>query len=129
MNEKPKLLIVEDDRSLRDLLRRMLEMEKWTVDDAENGVAAMEKIRMRVPSVILLDLMMPVMDGFQVLAELHKQEDWRKIPVVVITAMDLTQADRAKLKQQTEKIFEKGTRLQQELLREVRACLDHYRAS
>jgi signal transduction histidine kinase/ligand-binding sensor domain-containing protein/CheY-like chemotaxis protein len=122
-----RVLIVEDDRSLRDLLRRMLETEKWTVDDAENGVAAMEKIQARVPSVILLDLMMPVMDGFQVLAELHKHDDWRKIPVVVITAMDLTQADRARLKQQTEKIFEKGTRLQQELLREVRTCLDQYR--
>jgi CheY-like chemotaxis protein len=123
-----RVLIVEDDRSLREMLRRMLETEKWTVDDAENGVAALEKIRVQIPSVILLDLLMPVMDGFEVLAELHKREEWRRIPVVVITAMDLSPADRARLKEQTEKIFEKGSRLQQELLREVRIYLDHYRA-
>jgi len=124
-----RVLIVEDDKALRDMLRRMLETEKWIVDDAEHGAAALKKIGMQIPSVILLDLLMPVMDGFEVLAELHKHDEWRKIPVVVITGMDLSQADRARLKQQTEKIFEKGTQLQQELLREVRTCLDHYRAS
>jgi len=122
-----RVLIVEDDKSLRDMLRRMLETEKWIVDDAVHGADALKKIGMQIPSVILLDLLMPVMDGFEVLAELHKHEEWRRIPVVVITGMDLSQADRARLKQHTEKIFEKGTQLQQELLREVRACLDHYR--
>jgi CheY-like chemotaxis protein len=97
-----QVLIVEDDAGLREMLCRMLEMEKWNVAEAENGAVALERIRAKIPSVILLDLMMPVMDGFQVLAELRKREEWRKIPVVVITAMDLSEEHRRRLLGQTE---------------------------
>jgi len=122
-----QVLIVEDDASLRELLRRMLETEKWSVAEAENGAAALEQIRGAIPSVILLDLMMPVMDGFQVLAELQKEERWRRIPVVVITALDLSETDRLRLSNQTERVFEKGAQLQQDLVREIRRYLDHFR--
>src|SRR5438876_6701008 len=121
------VLIVEDDIDLRTMIRRMLEMEHWTVVEAENGVAALQSIQARVPSVILLDLIMPVMDGFQVLAELHKREDWRNIPVVVITAKDLSEADRQRLVGQTEKILGKGSYVREELVREVRNFVDHFR--
>ena len=77
--------------------------------------------------MILLDLIMPVMDGFQVLAELHKREDWRNIPVVVITAKDLSEADRQRLVGQTEKILGKGSYVREELVREVRNFVDHFR--
>ena len=122
------VLIVEDDIDLRTMIRRMLELEQWTVVEAENGVAALQSIQARVPSVILLDLIMPVMDGFQVLAELHKREDWRNIPVVVITAKDLSEADRQRLVGQTEKILGKGSYVREELVREVRNFVDHFRA-
>jgi CheY-like chemotaxis protein len=122
------VLIVEDDVDLRAMIRRMLEMEQWTVVEAENGAAALESIQAKVPAVILLDLIMPVMDGFQVLAELHKREEWRKIPVVVITAKDLSEADRQRLVGQTEKILGKGSYVREELVREVRNFVDHFRA-
>src|SRR5437667_4328218 len=121
------VLIVEDDIDLRTMIRRMLEMEHWTVVEAENGVAALQSIQARVPSVILLDLIMPVMDGFQVLAELHKREDWRNIHVVVITTKDLSEADRQRLVGQTEKILGKGSYVREELVREVRNFVDHFR--
>jgi len=121
------VLIVEDDSDMRTLVRRMLELELWTVVEAENGVAALDSIKARVPAVILLDLIMPVMDGFQVLAELHKREDWRKIPVVVITAKDLSEADLQRLVGQTEKILGKGSYVRDELVREVRNCVDQFR--
>jgi signal transduction histidine kinase/CheY-like chemotaxis protein len=131
LRDKPagQVLIVEDDAALREMLRRMLEMEKWTVAEAENGLAGLERVRAAMPSVILLDLLMPVMDGFQMLVELRKQEEWRQIPVVVITAKDLTQQDRARLTGLTEKVLEKGSYVREELIREVRRCLERFRAA
>ena len=130
LRDKPvgQVLVVEDDAVLRGMLRRTLEMEKWTVTAAENGRVALERVKTGVPSVILLDLLMPVMDGFQFLAELHKREEWRQIPVVVITAKDLSQADRRRLVGQTEKVLEKGAYVREELVREVRKCVERFRS-
>jgi CheY-like chemotaxis protein len=124
-----QVLVVEDDADLRGVLRRTLEMEKWTVAEANNGLEALERIQTRIPSVILLDLLMPVMDGFAVLAELRKRDEWRQIPVVVITAKDLTQEERDRLRGQTEKILEKGSYVRADLLREVRNCVARFRAT
>jgi signal transduction histidine kinase/DNA-binding response OmpR family regulator/protocatechuate 3,4-dioxygenase beta subunit len=122
-----QVLIVEDDANLREMLRRTLEAEKWQVAEAEHGLAALESIRARKPAVILLDLMMPVMDGFELLAELRKSEDWRNIPVVVITAMDLSPEDRRRLAGLTQRILEKGAFVREELAREIRNCLEPFR--
>ena len=73
------MLIVEDDVDTRDLLRRQLEADGWLVAEAENGRAGLEAVSRRVPSLILLDLMMPVMDGCQFAAELRRHEAWRGI--------------------------------------------------
>jgi signal transduction histidine kinase/DNA-binding response OmpR family regulator len=118
-------LVVEDDPQLRTMLRRALEAEGWQVEDAEHGAAAMDRVRARIPGVILLDLLMPVMDGFQVLAELRKNPAWRSIPVVVLTAKDLTEEDRRRLVGQTERVLEKGAFVREELLREVRQWVGH----
>lgn len=123
-----QVLIVDDDPTLRTMLRRTLEMEKWTVAEAENGVVALERIRAGIPSVILLDLLMPVMDGFQLLAELRQRPDWRQIPVVVMTAKDLSEADRSRLRGQTDKVLQKGSYVREELVREVRNCIGRFRA-
>src|SRR6185295_14307437 len=76
------VLVVEDDPAMRELLCRILGNKDWTVAEAENGLAALESITRHQPSMIVLDLKMPVMDGFEMMAELHKHEDWKKIPVL-----------------------------------------------
>jgi CheY-like chemotaxis protein len=68
---------------------------------------ALDEIGARRPDLILLDLMMPVMDGFDFLIELHANADWRNIPVVVLTAKDLTDEDRRVLSGRVEQILEK----------------------
>ncbi len=79
------------------MLRRVLEKEGWRVTEAENGRGGIECLSAEAPGLILLDLMMPVMDGFQFLIELRKVDDWRSIPVIVVTAKDLTDEDRRRL--------------------------------
>jgi GAF domain-containing protein/DNA-binding response OmpR family regulator len=114
------VLVVDDDAEVRQLLRRMLESEGFAVVEAENGRVALERLRGESPSLILLDLMMPEMDGFEFLAELRRHEDWRAIPVVVITARDLSRDDRERLNGHVEKILQKGTYDRDQLLVEVR---------
>ena len=116
-------LVVEDDEATRDLLRRALEAEGWQVAEAEHGRAGLDRLAERTPQLILLDLMMPVMDGFEFVAELHKPEyeAWHNIPVVVVTAKTLTDEDRAQLNGHVLKILSKpySLRSQDELLREI----------
>jgi GAF domain-containing protein/DNA-binding response OmpR family regulator/anti-sigma regulatory factor (Ser/Thr protein kinase) len=114
------VLVVDDDAEVRQLLRRMLESEGFAVVEAENGRVALERLRGESPSLILLDLMMPEMDGFEFVAELRRHEDWRAIPVVVITARDLSRDDRERLNGHVEKILQKGTYDRDQLLVEVR---------
>jgi signal transduction histidine kinase/CheY-like chemotaxis protein len=123
------VLVVEDDAAMREMLGRMLEREEWTVAKAENGLAALESIAHHQPALIILDLKMPVMDGFQMIAELHKHEDWRKIPVVVISAKELTPEDRQLLQGHVKKILQKGDFSREELLREVQQSLKRFLSS
>jgi len=114
------VLIVEDDAEMREVLRRRLEKEGWAVSEAENGRVALERMAENRPELILLDLMMPEMDGFQFLEEVRKQEEWRSIPVVVVTAKELTAEDRLLLSGSVTQILQKGAYSQEELLRKVR---------
>jgi len=114
------VLIVEDDPSTRELLRRQLESEGWQVSEAENGRAALGALEQQRPSLILLDLMMPVMDGCQFAAELRKRDEWNDIPVVVITAKDLTPEDRRSLNGDVQGVLQKGAFGRDDLLREIR---------
>ncbi len=115
-----RVLVVEDDADMREVLRRRLEKEGWAVSEAANGREALERVAESRPELILLDLMMPEMDGFQFLEEVRKQEEWRSIPVVVVTAKDLTPEDRLLLSGSVTQILQKGAYSQAELLREVR---------
>jgi signal transduction histidine kinase/DNA-binding response OmpR family regulator/HAMP domain-containing protein len=121
------VLVVEDDTAMRDLLRRTLEKEGWTVAEATNGRVALELVAANRPELILLDLMLPEMDGFAFVEALRRREAWRSIPVVVITAKDLTPDDRRRLNGYVERILQKGAYGREELLREVShqvaACL------
>jgi len=114
------VLVVEDEPSIRQMVRRVLEKEGWTVREAENGREGLDAVAKSPPSIILLDLMMPVVNGFDFLRELRKHEEWRKIPVVVLTAKDLTVDDRSQLKGNVELVLQKGDYTRERLLEEVR---------
>jgi signal transduction histidine kinase/CheY-like chemotaxis protein len=114
------VLVVEDDPSIREMVRRSLQQEGWAVAEAENGKVALERIAEKKPDLILLDLMMPEMDGFEFVAVLRTNPDWAKIPVVVVTAKDLTPQDRERLDGHVKKIFQKGALSREELAREIR---------
>jgi CheY-like chemotaxis protein len=114
------VLVVDDDPDLRALLRRMLEREGYAVVDADNGRNALEQVRERIPGAILLDLMMPEMDGFEFLEELRRDEAGRVIPVIVVTARDLSAEDHQRLNGSVERILQKGAYHHDALLAEVR---------
>jgi signal transduction histidine kinase/CheY-like chemotaxis protein len=117
------VLLAEDDGTLRQMTRRMLEKEGWTVREAENGKEALELVTLQKPGLILLDLMMPVMDGFEFIKELRRNSDWEDIPVVIITAKVLSGQELSYLKGNVEQILQKGTYSRQDLLREVGGLL------
>ncbi len=114
------VLVAEDDENTREILRHMLQREGWTVAEAENGVVALTRLAERVPNLILLDLMMPEMDGFHFLAEMRQNPAWARIPVVVITAMTLTEAERQQLNGTVERVLQKGAAGHEQLLLDVR---------
>jgi two-component system, NtrC family, sensor kinase len=113
------VLVVEDDADTRDMLQRMLTRENWAVIEATNGRVALERMAESQPELILLDLMMPEMDGFGFLEALRQQDAWRSIPVVVVTAKDLTPEDRQRLNGSVEQILQKGAYSREELLHEI----------
>jgi CheY-like chemotaxis protein len=94
---RTRVLLVEDDQTQRERIRSWLESQQWQISEAENGRVALDRLAADVPDIILLDLMMPEMDGFQLITALQERQAWREIPVIVITSLDLTAADRASL--------------------------------
>ena len=123
------VLVVDDDDTIRAGLRRALHDEGWQVTEAENGRVALSRLAEWRPDVIVVDLMMPEMDGFELLAALRSDGRCREIPVLVLTAKDLTNEDRARLNGGIERILQKRDR--QEMLREVldvlNRCIDRRR--
>jgi signal transduction histidine kinase/CheY-like chemotaxis protein len=121
------VLVVEDDADLRKLMRRMLEQEGWVVEEAENGRVALDRVAENRPELIVLDLMMPEMNGFSFLESLRQHAAWRSIPIVVVTAKDLTAEDLQCLNGYVQYIVQKGPTTREDLLRElgdrIAACL------
>ena len=97
--------------------------------EAENGRVALEQVARHKPELILLDLIMPEMDGFEFLAELRKKEIWQSIPVVVLTSKDLSPGERLQLIGNVERILQKGAYSRDTLLREVRKTVALYTTS
>jgi PAS domain S-box-containing protein len=114
------VLVVEDDEASRSLLKRILEEDGWHVVQAENGEIALRSVAEQIPDLILLDIFMPQMDGFDFAFAVRKNEKWRHIPIVVITAMDLSSEDRARLNGKVNAILTKGAYTREELLEEIR---------
>jgi len=118
-SDSQSILIVEDDEITRDMLRKSLETNEYKVKSAVNGKEALEKVRQSKPGLILLDLMMPEMDGFEFAERLRENKEWLDIPVVVITAKDLTKEDHSRLKGNVEAIMQKGSYSKNDLLSEI----------
>jgi GAF domain-containing protein/CheY-like chemotaxis protein len=114
------VLVVDDDADVRALLRRSLEHEGYAITEAAEGRAALARLAEAPPDLILLDLMMPEMDGFEFLEELRRSPAGREVPVVVITAKDLTPEDRRRLSGSVQRILQKGAVSRDALLDEVR---------
>lgn len=89
--ETPKILIADDEPALRSLLKTNLSFEGFETITASNGEEALRAIREETPDVVLLDVMMPVMDGWQVLEELSKNGN-RKTRVILVTAKASSEA-------------------------------------
>ncbi|RVU42591.1 PAS domain-containing hybrid sensor histidine kinase/response regulator [Lujinxingia sediminis] len=117
--EGASALVVEDEPAIREMISRHLRNAGWRVEAAENGRKALELLDEERPDVVILDLMMPEMDGFEV-AELMRQEPrWRDIPIVVVTAMDLDAAETARLRRSVSRILSKNVRSIEEVMTEV----------
>ena len=115
--------MVEDDPAQRVSVRSVLEPQQWLVTEADNGRAALERLALESPDVILLDLMMPEMDGFQLVTALRERPEWRRIPVIVITALDLTVADRQRLNSAVEGIMMKSSFDPAQIVQSVRRAV------
>ena len=118
-----RILVVDDDPNVVDLVRQLLDTERCTIDWAPNGVAGLERIAQSRPSVILLDLLMPEMDGLTFLDHLQADPVGRTIPVVVLTAASLNAADHGMLRERVRGLIDKQGLDRDALVREVRRVL------
>lgn len=113
------ILVVEDDLTTREMLRSSLEKEEFTVLEACNGREGLDQLGSHRPDLILLDLMMPEMDGFQFTRAVRTHPEWQNIPIVVMTAKDIDAEDRARLDGKVVRILQKGACGREELLAEI----------
>ena len=119
--QAPEVLVVDDDTSLRAMLRKLLEEQGCTVSEAENGLTALRRLNASQPSLILLDLIMPQLDGFGFMAQMRKDPALKSIPVVVLTAMDIGPQEIARLNGGVERILQKSAYNLDELKAEIRS--------
>jgi signal transduction histidine kinase/CheY-like chemotaxis protein len=118
-----RVLMVEDDPDQRERTRGWLNGQQWIVKEAANGREALVRLREEKPDLILLDLMMPEMDGFQVVAALQQEPGWRDIPVIVITSRDLDAEDRKRLNSGVQSVLVKERFRPAELVERIRRLI------
>ncbi|MGH8167607.1 MAG: response regulator, partial [Woeseiaceae bacterium] len=117
------ILVVEDDADSRRLLCSMLKKEGWEVVEVEDAESALARVTRQEPAMILLDLILPGMDGFQFIEAINENRAWRKIPIVVVTAKDLSPDEHRFLNRSVQKIIKKGVYNRSELLDLVRTTM------
>jgi len=123
------VLLVENDAPTRQNMRSLLEKDGWSVGEAENGRVALERVAADRPALILLDLMMPERDGFTFVAELRKRAEWHSIPIVVLTAEDLSPDELIRLSGSVHAILDKGNFSRDALMHQVRDLLADWATS
>jgi CheY-like chemotaxis protein len=114
------VLLVEDDPATRAVSRRTLEGAGWSVTEARHGREGLARLAEQAPALVLLDLMMPEMDGFEFLEAMRANEAWHRVPVVVVTAKDLTDEDRRRLNGGVDRIVKKGGHTYDQLVTQIR---------
>ena len=120
------VLVVDDDESIRKTFSQALEREGWQVGLADNGRHALEYLADHRPDIIVLDLMMPEMDGFEFLDQMRRRPEWREIPVLVATAKDLSAEERQRLSNGVDRIIQKHATERDTILQEVSQTLAGY---
>lgn len=121
--EKGTVLIVEDDEDTRQLMKEIVLKTGYEPIITSNGKEALECLKVRIPQMILLDIIMPVMDGFEFINEIQVEDKWGDIPLIVLTSKDLSQEERLLLTGRAKAIFQKGAISQKQLLEELRKRL------
>ena len=120
----PKIVIVEDTTEARRLIRRILQSQgNFTIIEATNGREGLDLIQRELPDLIILDLMMPEMDGFTVIESLRANPETAVIPVIVATAKELTPDEKNRLSGQIQSLMQKGDFLNDEFLEEVKSLI------
>ena len=113
------ILVIDDDSATRIILRKMLVKDGWRVDEAENGKVALDRIKKEKPELILLDLLMPVMDGFKFLKVIKGKDSLTDIPIIVITSKDLTADDYSYLTANVDRVIQKGDYTRKEIINRI----------
>jgi CheY-like chemotaxis protein len=120
------ILVVEDDEGLRELLQRTLLEEGWSVRVASTGPQALEMIEKSRPGLILLDLKIPELDGYEVLQRIRSRPEFVRVPVAVMTAQELARDDWERLGGRVEQVIQKGMYSRNRLMREIRRLAAHF---
>jgi signal transduction histidine kinase/DNA-binding response OmpR family regulator len=117
------VLVVDDDLAMRETLHRMIGKCGFQAVEAANGREAFERVAEGVPDLILLDLLMPVMDGFEFITEFRRNPAWRHVPIIVLTAKDLSREDRQRLSGGVTRIVQKVPANHEGVLAELRSVM------
>lgn len=120
----PRIVLVDDEPNVRRLIKRiLLSQGKYSLYEAEDGKTAVDLITRELPDLVILDLMMPEVDGFSVIDILNAQKETRNIPIIVITAKELTSSEKLRLKGRIQSLMLKGDFISDELLEEVQSVI------
>ncbi len=119
ISKSKHILVIDDDSATRIILRKMLVKDGWRVDEAENGKVALDRIKKEKPELILLDLLMPVMDGFKFLKVIRGEDSLSDIPIIVITSKDLTADDYSYLTANVDRVIQKGDYTRKEIINRI----------
>jgi len=114
-----RILVIEDNKDAARLIGRILQARGHEVEIASDGVSGIELVRQTRPDVIITDIMMPGTDGFQVIDHLKADDELSQIPIIVLTAKDLTPRERERLSGQIDALLQKGGFLDEELLQSI----------
>ena len=117
------ILVVDDEPSIRFSASNALEQIGYSVITAEHGKEALRIIEEYQPHLVITDITMPQMDGYEFISELRQHPQWRSLPVIVLTAKDLSSEERQWLSEQTQRVYSKGASNRQLLLDEIRSLI------
>jgi threonine synthase len=119
-----RIVIVEDNPEASRLIRRILQTQgSYLLEEAVNGLEGLRLIRQTRPNLVILDLMMPGMDGFGVVEALRSDDATREIPIIVVTAKELTAVDRRRLQGKIDGLLQKGSFMDLDLLSDIQEAL------